>query len=143
MTKFALTTISTILMIPILTMIEKYIFNDWEFIRFLIVLIVIDTILGVWKSYIKKCISSKGWGQVIRKLIAYSSLLILTHVMAEFTISGVKNVLFGWFPQFAYSAIIVRECISIVENIGILNPNLLPARILEKLKEIDSKGKFN
>ena len=49
---------------------------------------------------------------------------------------------FGWFDDLAYSAIVVREAISIIENIGAINNNLLPPWILKRLRQFDSTGKY-
>ena len=44
---------------PILEFIEKYVFGDWEFVKFLIVLVVIDTVLGFIKNFMEHDIISR------------------------------------------------------------------------------------
>jgi hypothetical protein len=41
-----------------------------------------------------------------------------------------------------YAALLVRESISIIENIGAIKPDLLPKWILKRLKSFDDKGQF-
>ena len=71
------THLSTIIIVD---WIEKYIFRDWEFLKFLVVLIVIDTLVS-WVFHLrKKDFSSKGFAMIMTKLFVYSCLLIVAHV---------------------------------------------------------------
>lgn len=135
--------ILSISLTPFLSFLETYIFCDWEFLKFLIILILGDTLLGFVRSYRKSHISSKGFGMVISKLFAYSSLLVVTHVLRHFRIDGIPNLFFLWFDDLAYSAIIVRESISILENIAAIYPKVIPLWLISKLKDFDIKGKLN
>lgn len=127
---------------PIVSYIDKYIFSDWEFFNFLMVLVIIDTILGVWKHYVNESLSSKGFGVFFNKLATYLIMLILCHVMSNFTIEGKPTLVFAWIPNVIYSAIMVREAISFIENIGAINPKLVPVVVLKKLKEFDKNGGY-
>lgn len=119
---------------------EKYLFNDWDFLGFLMIIIAIDTIFGLWKYYALKQLSSKGFSQFFSKCFIYLGVLILTHVLMNFTIKSKTNVLFSWLDSIIYSAIIVREAISILENITAINPNILPTYILKRFKQFDDSG---
>ena len=37
---------------PIMDWIEKYLWNDWEFLNWLVIFIVIDTMTSIWLSLI-------------------------------------------------------------------------------------------
>lgn len=126
---------------PVIQFLEYFVFNDWEFLGFMVILIVIDTILGFWRGLKDKCISSKGFGMIFRKLFVYMSLLILSHVLVNFTIEGEQSIIFLWFDDLVYSAILLRESISILENVAIIYPNTISIKILEKLKDFDLNGK--
>jgi len=126
----------------IVQIFEKYFFKDWEFLWFLFVMIIIDTITGVAKHWKLKTISSQGFSAFFLKVIIYSAALIITHVLMSFKIDGKINLFFGWFDDFIYSAIMAREAISIFENFAIINPDLFPAWILKRLKAFDSSGKL-
>ena len=123
---------------PILEMFEKYIFGDWEFVKYLIVLVVIDTLLGFSKHYIRHDISSKAYGMIAKKLIVYSVVMIVAHVIASFTVAGEAIDSLVWFRYFCCSALMVREGISILENTNSIYPGLIPKSIVRRLSEFDS-----
>lgn len=125
---------------PIVSYIEKYIFSDWDFFNFLMVLVIIDTILGVWKHMVNETLSSKGFGVFFNKVATYLVMLVLCHVMANFTIEGKPSLVFSWMPHVIYSAIVVKEAISFIENIGAINPKWVPTSVLKRLKEFDKNG---
>lgn len=122
---------------------EKYIFSDWEFLFFLTVVIGIDTFFGLWKYWKLNLLSSSGFSRFFTKCIIYFAVLILTHLMTNFTVNGKANEIFGWVDSLMYSMIIVREAISIIENITAINPSILPAWILRRLKQFDDSGNLN
>lgn len=124
------------------TFIDQYLFSDWEFFMFLSVLVWTDLFLGVWKHYKLETISSKGFGKAIEKFIIYGVVLILAHVLCRYTVNGTTNVIFAWMPNVLYGVLVVKESISIMENIGVIYPNVIPSWILKKLKEYDKNGKF-
>jgi phage-related holin len=122
---------------------EQYVFADWQFLTFLGVLVCIDTLLGLIKSYKTGSLSLRFFGLVAGKVLIYACFLVLAHIVSHYTIEGVKNEFFGWFNNFAYSAIIVRESISVLENMGAIRPGLIPDWILKKLKQYDKNGRFD
>jgi phage-related holin len=96
--------------------IEKYVFRDWEFLKYLMILIVIDTLVS-WVYHIKnKDFSSKGFSMIITKLFIYSAILIVSHVMGNFTVEGGNVEIYTWFRAVVCNALIIRESISIGEN---------------------------
>ena len=125
---------------PIVDWIEKYIFRDWEFLKFLVVLIVIDTLVS-WVFHLrKKDFSSKGFAMIMTKLFVYSCLLIVAHVLGRYTIDGQVTTTFTWFRSLMSTALIVRESVSIVENAGKISPNLVPSWIRKYLRDFDENG---
>lgn len=123
--------------------IEQYVFADWQFLTFLGVLVSIDTLLGLIKSFKMRSLSGKFFGLVAGKIIIYVCFLVLAHILSHYTIEGEKNSFFGWFNNVAYSAVIVRESISVLENMGAIRPGLIPEWILKKLKQYDKSGKLD
>jgi phage-related holin len=121
---------------------EKYVFADWQFLNFFVVLVTIDTVLGWYKACKGGSFSIKLLHMLIQKIIIYICFLVLVHIVSHFTIEGEKNSFFTWFNSFAYSAIIVRESISVLENMGAIRPGLIPSWILKKLKQFDKDGFF-
>jgi len=127
---------------PFVSYLEKYVFCDWEFLQFLAVIVFIDTVTGFLKYLKYGQISSSAFGKILYKLIIYMSALILAHVMSHYTINGERVEMLCWIDNLVYSALIVKEGISIFENIGAINPRYVPKFILKKLKEFDEKGTF-
>ena len=123
---------------PLLEFVERYVFGDWEFVKFLIVLVVIDTSLGFIKHWIDHDISSRAFGMIAKKLIIYASVLVVTHVLASFTVGGEAVGCLVWFRYFACAALMVREAISVLENCESICPNLIPKWIVKRLSEFDS-----
>lgn len=125
---------------PIVGVIEKYLFADWQFVIFLLILVSIDTLLGLAIAWHENNLDAADFGAVFKKVILYLVLLILTHVLVHFTIDGHANTIFGWFNSAAYSAIMVRESLSILANLGKLYPGLVPTSIIKRLKQFDEDG---
>ena len=122
--------------------VEKYLFSDWQFLYFLLVIIFLDTALGVWKNLKTKTLSSRGFAGFFEKITLYAVFLIVTHVLVSFKIADSQLPVFAWIDDVFYSAIIVREIISVIENIGAIKPDLIPAWILAYLKKFDTSGKL-
>lgn len=123
---------------PILELCERYVFGDWEFVKFLVVLVIFDTLLGFIKHFKLHDISSKAYGMIAKKLLVYSSVLVVTHVLASFTVNSDPVGCLVWFRYFACSALMVREAISILENCEAVYPGLLPKSLVRRLSDFDS-----
>ena len=123
---------------PFIELFEKYVFGDWEFVKYLVVLVVIDTILGFSKHYIKHDISSKAYGMIAKKIVSYSIVMIVAHVVATFSVGGEQIESLVWFRYFACSALMVREAISIIENLEVISPGFIPKSSVRRLSEFDS-----
>jgi phage-related holin len=125
---------------PFILFIEKYLFADWQFLHFLAVLVFIDTFLGFWKGYLTARVSSKAFAFLFTKVIIYGCFLIVVHTLTHFTVKGEVNPFFQWLDSFAYAAILVRESISILENMAMIRPGLIPKTILKRLKQYEKEA---
>lgn len=123
---------------PFTELFERYVFGDWEFVKWLVVLVIVDTGLGFIKHWIKHDVSSKAYGMIAKKILVYSCVLILSHVMSNFEVAGSAVDSFVWFRYFACSALMVREALSIVENVEEICPGFFPKAIITKLKGFDN-----
>ncbi|WP_273210806.1 phage holin family protein [Runella zeae] len=137
-----ITTILLSIVKTVLDFVEIYLFNDWPFLWSLLVLVHVDTVLGFWKSAKNRTVSSRGFAGYFEKLGSYAAFLILTHVLITFPIEGTPTKIFAWINNVFYSAIMVREAISIVENIGAIKEGIIPTWILAYLKKYDASGKL-
>lgn len=142
MTKFLIWMLISVSLTPLVGFFETYIFCDWQFIQFLAILIIGDTILGFVKAWKDHNMNSRGFSQILWKLFAYMSLLIVTHVLTNYKVRGDESIIFLWFDDMAYAAMVVRESISILENIAAIYPDSIPKWLIVRLKEFDLRGKF-
>jgi toxin secretion/phage lysis holin len=131
---------TSLIVSPYLVIIEKYFFSDWDFLGFLLVLILVDTIMGVQRSWVQRTVSSRGFSRIFIKLCVYANLLILTHVMTHFTVRNEPNQIFKWFDYFMYSCMMAREALSILEHIAFIEPRLVPKLLLKRLALISEEG---
>lgn len=120
--------------------VSKYVFADWEFAIFLLVAMIVDTVVGLVKAWQEKSISRAGYTQVFIKTIIYFSILVISHVLTHFLINGRENGLFGWIDNVFYVALILREAISIIRNVAIIYPGLIPRSLLKRLEDFDETG---
>lgn len=128
---------------PFINFFEKYIYSDFDFLKFLFVICAVDTVIGIIKAFKTKTLSSRGFGMVFYKIIIYGSALIVSHVLVSFTVGLKANILFNWFDSAVFSTIIVKEAVSIFENIAIIDPDAFPKSVLRYLKSFDINFKRN
>lgn len=127
---------------PAVAIIEKYLFSDWEFLKYLIVFMTIDTLTSWWYHIREKSFSSKGFARLFTKIIIYSILLIIAHGFAAHTVSGEIIEPLKWFRTFICTALMVREGLSIIENLNKIMPGIIPPAITKYLNDFDENGKF-
>lgn len=125
---------------PIMDWVEKYLWNDWEFLNWLVILIILDTVTSIWFHFKKKDLSSDGFARLPIKLIIYSILLIVGNAMCSFTIQNAPQDQFTLFRTFICQALMIREALSIVENIAKIHPSFVPEKIRKLLKDWDENG---
>jgi len=109
---------------------------SWNLFTGVVVLLLIDTVLGVWKHWQMKTLSSNGFGKLFGKVIIYWAFFKMADIVA-------RVQMLGWTGDFMVSALLIREAISITENMAILRPELIPSWILKRLKDFDEDGKVD
>lgn len=113
--------------IGVFAFINKYLFSDVTFLKWLVVVMVLDLITGITKVWINegaKAITSKGLRCSVSKVIQYSAFLIVTHVLTHFQIGDQTNTDFTFLSKMAYEFLILIEIKSVYENIIRINPSL-------------------
>ncbi len=55
---------------------NTYVFDDWSFLIYLVIMIFIDTVLGIWKAWKYHVLSSSRFGGMIIKSVLYAFFLI-------------------------------------------------------------------
>lgn len=141
--KFKLPMIAAVISAPLLDLFNEFIFTDWRFLCFMAVLIFLDTVTGVAKAAKRGVVSSAGFTGVILKVFVYAVFLIVLNALESFSEKAAIQFAFEWVGSLGYAAVIVRESISILENLGALDDTLIPKWILKRLKDFDKDGKIN
>ena len=109
---------------------------SWNLFTGVVVLLMIDTVLGMWKHWNLKTFSSSGFGKLLGKVVIYCAFFKMSDIVA-------RVQMLGWTGDFMVSALLIREAISITENMAILRPELIPSWILKRLKDFDEDGKVD
>lgn len=122
--------------------VEQYVYRDWEFLKYLMVLMVIDLLTGVVNAVKRsEAVTSFGLRRSAIKLIQYGVFLIVMHILSTFTINGEVQTAYHWVTQGGYIFLIGVEAKSILENIAKLDDRFDIGSFIEKIKEVFTKKK--
>lgn len=134
---FSITTLFT----GVIEFCKVYIYHDVDFLISLFILIVIDTITGVVRSIKQHKFSSFKFGGLFMKLLLYGIVLETINVLIIFKIDGTHpKYILDWIPDFVFTAMMLREATSILENVALIKPDLLPKWILKRFEAFDEGG---
>lgn len=132
----------TSLPLTVVTEGTKYLFQDWEFAKWIAVAITIDTILGVWKHFIHKDASSESFfSRFTRKIVIYIFLMILSNFASHATVGGTVVGPMQWIGTYLCVFMMVREIFSIIENIQAIYP-ILPKNFVKRMKDFNDSGEY-
>lgn len=127
-------------LLQIVPFVQKYLFSDFTFLKWLVVAMICDLVTGIVKAWNRKePITSKGLRDTISKCVQYGVFLIITNVLTHYEINGqaVSNFNFGWLTKLAYEFVILIEIKSVYENIVAINPKLdLFKKVFKKIAEL-------
>lgn len=128
--------------VTIVTQGLQYVFQDWEFAKWIAVLVGIDTILGVWKHLVHKDASSESFfSRFSRKIVIYVLLLMLSNAASNATIGGSTVGPMQWIGTYICVFMMVREIFSCVENIQAIYP-IFPTSFVKRLKDFNDRGEY-
>ena len=121
----------------------RYVYQDWEFAKWIAMAVVLDTMLGLVKAWNKRDISSdEFWNKFGKKIFVYLCLLILSNVMVNYTVNGSNVGATEWIGSYLCTFMLVREAISILENVNSITP-IVPKWVLDRMREFTEKGKMS
>ena len=121
---------------------SHYLYQDWEFAKWIAVAVILDTILGVIKHLLHKDASSESFFSKFGKKIAvYIVLLILSNVLTNYTVQGSIIGPTQWIGTYLCVFMMVREGFSCVENIQAIYP-IFPTSFVRRLKDFNDKGEY-
>ena len=128
-----------------LTMVTEglqYVYQDWEFAKWIAILIGIDTILGVWKHFVHKDASSESFfSRFTKKIVIYVLLLVLSNIASNATIGGTVIGPMQWIGTYICVFMMVREIFSCIENIQAIYP-IFPTSFVKRLKDFNDRGEY-
>ena len=138
--KTTLSLILGILISPFTMVVEKYLLSDLHLIINVLVLVIIDTILGVVYAWKRERISSSGFSGIFTKLLVYVVLIIAVNQGHLNQPNAAVRTLMEWLDGFVYSLILIREMLSIFEKAALLGYFRLPMAIKKKLELFVEEG---
>ena len=122
--------------------LSRYLYQDWEFAKWIGIAVVLDTILGVIKNLLHKDASSESFFSKFGKKIAiYIVLLILSNILSNYTVQGSVVGATQWIGTYLCVFMMVREGFSCVENIQAIYP-ILPVAFVKRLKDFNDRGEY-
>lgn len=117
---------------------NKYVFSSWDFALVLAIFVAIDTATGVWKAWKLKTVNSHRLGGMLTKLVLYAIVLTVSHGMVNF---GSENL--AWAQEGIFAFLLVREGLSILENVSVIHPGILPKWVLKRLAQFQEEADEN
>lgn len=120
----------------------KYVYQDWEFARWIAVAIILDTVLGMVRAFVHKDLSSDVfWAKFWKKMVGYLSLMILSNILTNYTVQGEVVGATQWMGTYLCSYMLIREAISVIEKVNAIVP-MAPTWLLERMKDFNEKGEY-
>lgn len=120
----------------------KYVYQDWEFAKWIGVAVAIDTLIGLLKHLVHKDASSENFfAKFSKKIAVYILLLILSNILTNFTVNGSNVGTTDWMGTYLCTYMLVREAISIMENANAIIP-IFPRWFIKRFKDFNEKGEY-
>jgi phage-related holin len=118
--------------------IEQYMFGDMARLHILVLLVLVDFVTGICKSWVQGLpITSKKFRDSIGKVVQYGAFLIVTNLLVGVSVMGEHLSNPKGLITFSYMALILTECLSIYENVVAINPKLAFVRqAVERFKSV-------
>ena len=117
----------------------QYVYQDWEFAKWIAIAISIDTFLGVWKHLIHKDASSESFfSRFTKKIVIYIFLMILSNFASHATVEGSTVGAMQWIGTYICVFMMVREIFSIIENIQAIYP-IFPRNFVKRMMDFNDK----
>ncbi|QHL87410.1 hypothetical protein GU926_08165 [Nibribacter ruber] len=130
-----------------INLFNKYVFNDWDFVGFLVVAVFIDTLSGIYASWIARTLYSFRLRQICKKLGEYFFVLIIVHVLTHHLVDGEPNfwasIVFPGFKGFIYFLLIGCEVMSVDENLKKVGKGFLPNWFRSRMVSVQEEGTLN
>ena len=130
-TAFGIKTLSVSVIFSVLStingFIQEYIYDDAKAVYFLIFLIAIDAITGIWKALKAKVFSSSKLPRILVLMILYILILGIGWNAARF------SSFYFWLPSVIYGGMIGTLIVSVFENF--MELGYLPKNLYDSIKK--------
>ena len=128
--------------LTVLVNVLKYVYQDWEFAKWIGIAVLVDTAVSLVKHWLLKDISSETfWAKFAKKIFVYMMLLITSNILSNYTVNGHVVGSTQWLGEYLCVAMLIREAVSIVENSNAIL-SWCPTWLLKRLKDFNDKGEY-
>ena len=139
--------ITAVLMKPILTIpvffsliISGAYYIDYKpFIEALVVCIFADSVFGVWLSIKEKRFELSKSVAIVQKIVVYGFYLLIVHYISKLDWIIEFDITIMYITKFVFTAMILTEGKSAVQNGNILFPNKIAGTIVWFFDKIDGR----
>ena len=121
--------------------IEKYLFNDWQFMLFMIIMVFLNFAIKFILTAKTKQLRIDLFFETLRNSALYMTFLMAVHVMSHYKLSdGRPNDFASWIDRFAYSAVMGTQFIEMLYSLG--KAKLIKSKsLLSRFADFDDEGK--
>ena len=114
----------------LMQLIQQYIFKDWQYLKFLLIVFLLDTFYGIWRRVKEGTFNFNKLWDIVAKVFVYAGFLIVGHVLSYFTVNG-EVAGYGYVANGFYIMLLLFESRSALRNIGAIYPSLAIVQYLE------------
>lgn len=125
----------------LMTLIKEYCFSDISFLLPLTIMVMLDTATGLVKHWKFRTVSSHSYGKLFTKILIYLAVLMVTTLLVNLKVNGESANIYGWVDDFVFASLLLREAISILENLSAIRPDLFPTQLLKRLRQFENDGR--
>lgn len=119
----------------LLYFVEKYIFNDWDFLVSLTILIFLDTVFGSVRALKENTFQpfKKGIVGVATKIVVLACTVAAIGVIDNSRIGGQSSWFEGYIDAGAFAIMLAFEGVSVLKNLYFIKPTPIIGWLLKKL----------
>jgi phage-related holin len=129
---------------PIIHFIETYVFNDWDFLVTVLLLMFIDAIIMTVRALMQRTYKIEtAFNDFFKKTLAITFTITCISIIDLALIDGERSVFIDWVNGGFYSVLLMFINVSILKNIYHIYPLPIIADILDKVDKWKGKNKNN
>jgi hypothetical protein len=138
-TSFILSISFTAILSIIIKYLEKYYFNDVQFIGFMGALLMGDAIAQLLMQINQRHVDLVSiLMDKAKKSVGFFILLSLSHVLVNYEVNGIKSEIFSWIDSAIYGGVVTIEAIYIIKWLQIVFDWAILKQLMKFFKGFDS-----